>query len=259
MADDIQKFCSGPVKYLVLSIVMVSLLAGCSTTKTYVPRLADLPPKPAGYPIPLYTVGVPLPRPCQVIGQLAIGDTELTMRGGSFKGVMKTLMDTAHEKGADAVQLLVLDKPDFSSAHFRLQANLLHYATAWETVALSENDFLRYLQQHRQTLDPIEGIWDDGSPERIGIIQDASKPGRDFIAFALNPGLASWHYGAKKMDIARLSRPGTYSLKYYRDDFISVNTGLLLDQHRTMNFNLPAGDGEYKITFGKIFTPLPAR
>lgn len=235
------------------------LLAGCGTTQTYVPHLAGLPPKPAGYPIPLYVMDTPVPRPCQLIGQLAIGDTELTMRGGSFKGVMKTLMDTAHEKGADAVQLVALEKPDFSSAHFRLQASLLRYASAWETVALSENDFLAYLQQPRPTLDPIEGIWDDGSPERIGIIRDASRPGRDFIAFTLNPGLASWRYGYKKMAIAHLNRPGAYSLTYYRDDFVSVNTGLLLDQNRTLTFYLPAGEGEYKVTFVKIAAPAAGR
>ena len=246
-----------PRRYLALLLPLILLLSGCGTTKTYKPSMAGLPAKPPGYPIPLYAVAVPIPRPCQLIGEFAIGDTELTMRGGSLKGVMKTLMDTAHEKGADAVQLLVLEKPDFSSAHYRLQANLLRYSTAWETVALSENDFLNYLQQHRQTLDPIEGIWDDGSPERIGIIKDASKPDRDFIAFTLNPGLASWHYGYKKMDIARLNRPGAYSLKYYRDDFIGVNSGILLTQNRILAFNLPAGDGEYKVSFGKIAAPGP--
>ena len=244
---------------LALLLPWLFLLTGCGTTKTYTPSMADLPPKPAGYPIPLYTLGVPVPRPCQVIGQLAIGDTELTMRGGSFEGVMKTLMDTAHEKGADAVQLLVLEKPDFSSTHFRLQANLLRYTTAWETEALSLNEFLAYLQQHRQTLDPIEGIWEDGSPEQLGIIRDASRPGRDFIAFTLNPSLASWHYGYKKMDIARLNRPGAYGLRYYRDDFISVNTGLLVDKNRTLTFNLPAGNSEYPVSYRKIVAPPPAK
>ena len=255
---DMTLLLSRPCRWLTLLLPLLLLLSGCGTTKTYAPSMVALPPKPAGYPIPLYAVGVPVPRPSQLIGQLAIGDTELTMRGGSLQGVMKTLMDTAHEKGADAVQLWALDKPDFSSTHFRIQANLLRYATAWETVALSENDFLKYLQQHQQTLDPIEGIWDDGSPERLGIIRDASKPGRDFIAFTLNPGLASWHQGYKKMDIARLTRPGAYGVTYYRDDFVRVNTGLLLDQNRTLTFYLPAGDGEYKVTFVKIFAPLPA-
>lgn len=248
-----------PCHYWALLLPLFLLLGGCGTTQTYVPRMSDLPPKPADYPIPLYAVGVPLPRPCQVIGQVAIGDTQLTMKGGSFQGVMKTLMDTAHEKGADAVQLVVLEKPDYSSTHFRLQANLLHYAAAWETVMLSPTNFLIYLQQHRQTLDPIEGIWSDGSPEFIGIIKDASRPGREFIAFTPDPGLASWHPGYKKMDIAHMQRAGVYSVTYYRDDFVSVKTGLLLEQNRAFHFNLPAGDREYSVSFSKLVPPVPAK
>lgn len=237
---------------------MLLLLAGCGTTKTYTPITSAGPAKPAGYPIPVYPVAMPLPRPCEVIGRLAIGDTELTMRGGSLTGVTKTLLDTAHEKGADAVQLLVVDKPDFSSAHFRLQANFLRYTTAWETVAWSPDEFLAYLQTNRLKLDPIEGIWDDGTPERIGIIRDASKPGRDFVAFALSPVVASWHYGYKKMDITHLSRAGTYGLKYYRDDFSPVNSGMVLDHGRTLAFNLPAGATEYTVNLVKVLNPVPA-
>jgi hypothetical protein len=244
---------------LALLPLFLLLVAGCGTTKTYTPVLAGLPPKPAGYPIPVYPVAMPLPRPCEVIGRVAIGDTELTMRGGSLTGVTKTLLDTAHEKGADAVQLLAVEEPDFNSAHYRLQASLLRYATPWETVGLSFNEFLAYLQQHRPTLDPIEGIWDDGTPEQIGIIRDNSKPGRDFIAFTLNPVQASWHYGYKKMDIAHLNRAGTYSLKYYHDDFTTVNSGLLLDHQRALTFNLPAGNGEYKVSFVKMIAPPPAK
>ena len=245
-----------PCNLPALLLPLLLLLSGCGTTKTYTPVTAAGMAKPAGYPIPVYPVGVPLPRPCNIIGRLAIGDTEMTMRGGSLTGVTKTLLDTAREKGADAVQLLVVEKPDFISAHYRLQANLLRYATPWETETMSPHEFLTYLQQHRQTLDPIEGIWDDGSPERLGIIKDTSKPGRDFIAFTLNPVLASWHYGYKKMDIARLNRAGAYGLRYYRDDFAGVNTGILLEDHgHILTFNLPAGDGENKISFGKIFVP----
>ena len=245
-----------PCNLPALLLPLLLLLSGCGTTKIYTPVTAAGSPKPAGYPIPVYAVATPIPRPSEVIGRLAIGDRELTMRGGSLNGVTKTLQDTAREKGADAVQLLVVEKPDFNSAHYRLQANLLRYTTPWETERLSANEFVAYLQQHRQTLDPIEGIWDDGSPERLGIIKDSSRPGRNFIAFTLNPVPASWHYGYKKMDIAHLNRPGAYSLRYYLDDFSGVNSGiLLLDQGRILMFNLPTDFGEYKVSFGKISVP----
>src|SRR5580693_2933993 len=130
------------MKILALFVPMILLLAGCGTTKTFTPATAAGPAKPADYPIPIYNQDMRIPRPCVLIGELSIGDTQLTMFGGSLKGVMKTLMDTAHERGADVVQLTSIKEPDFESAHHRVEANLLRYADRWETVMLSENDFL---------------------------------------------------------------------------------------------------------------------
>jgi hypothetical protein len=198
-----------------------------------------------------------IPRPCELIGELSIGDTQLTMFGGDIKGVMKTLMDTAHEKGADVVELTSIKAPEFESAHYRLEAKLLRYTDAWEMVALSENDFLAYLQRHRQTLDPIEGIWSDGSPDRIGIIRNNSKPGRDFIAFMLDVDLPSWRAGYKKMDIVRVDRPGAYGLKYYRDDFGMAKTTVVLDHDRAFTFILSTDDKADEVSFIKIGAPMP--
>jgi hypothetical protein len=240
------------MKKFILFAPLILLLAGCTTTKTYTPNLAAGPAKPADYPIPLYTEDMRIPRPCELIGQLSIGDTEFTVSGGSAKGVMKTLMDTAHEKGADVVQVTSMLKPDFDSANYRLDANLLRYADKWETVAISENDFLNYLQQHRQILDPIEGIWSDGSPDRIGIIRNNSKLGREFIGFKLDVALPSWQKDYKKMDIAHAKRPGTYAIKYYKDDFTMQTTTVVLDHNRTFTFFVQEGDEGYDMTFTKI-------
>jgi hypothetical protein len=245
------------MKKLLPFVILISLLAGCGTTKTYTANTAAGPAKPPDYPIPVYTEDQTIPRPCQLIGQLAIGHTEFTVAGGSIKGVMKTLMDTAHEKGADAVQIVSIDKPGFVSADYGLEASLFRYADDWETATISENDFLVYLRQHGQTLDPIEGIWSDGSPERIGIIRDNSKPGRDFIGFALNPQLPSWRKGYKKMDIARETRPGAYAIKYYLDDFGVVATSVLLVHESEITFLYQVGDQPRQITYTKIGAPMP--
>jgi hypothetical protein len=243
---------------LALLLPLLFLLAGCTTGKTYKPNMPAQPPKPAGYPIPLYNSDVRIPRPCQLIGQISIGDTGFTMFGGSAEDVMTTLMNIAHEKGADVIQVIAMEKPGFTSQNYGVQANLLRYADNWETVALSEKDFLNYLQQHQQALDPIEGVWSDGSPQLIGIIKDNSKRGRDFVAFMLNPLLPSWQKGYKKIDIARTDRPGSYHLKFYREDFGEADTTVLLDHNRSFAFIIRAVDGAYPVTYGKINTPLPA-
>lgn len=261
MSSDTLNFRAGPAQYLTAALFLpfLFLFAGCSTTKTYKPNMAAGPAKPADYPIPLYNEDMRIPRPTQLIGEFSIGDTQLTLFGGSMDGVMKTLMDTAHEKGADVVQLISIKRPDFESAHYRVEANLLHYADTWETVGFSENDFLAYLQKNQATLDPIEGIWSDGSPDRIGIIRDKSKPGRDFIAFMLNVQLPSWQKGYKKMDIARTARPGDYSLKYYREDFGMAKTTVLLDHGHAFTFIVHTVATVYEVSYIKIGAPMPVQ
>jgi hypothetical protein len=248
-----------PGRWLARLLPVFLLSTGCSTTKTFKPESAVGPAKPADYPIPVYSVDMRIPRPCVLIGEFSIGDTQLTMFGGSMKGVMKTLMDTAHEKGADVVELTSIKQPDFESAHYRVEANLLRYADKWETVALSENEFLAYLKKNQATLDPIEGIWSDGSPEEIGIMRDTSKPGRDFIAFMLNPLLPSWQKGYKKIDIARTDRPGDYSIKYYREDFAQAKTTVLLDQGRAFSFIVNTESGAVEVNYLKIGAPRPVQ
>ena len=113
------------MKKLALFISLISLLVGCTTTKTYTPNMAAGPAKPADYPIPLYTEDMRIPRPCELIGELSIGDTEFTVSGGSAKGVMKTLMDAAHEKGkADVVQVTSVLKPDFRQRELSARSEL---------------------------------------------------------------------------------------------------------------------------------------
>jgi hypothetical protein len=245
------------MKKLALFVPLIFLLAGCGTTKTYKANLPAGPAKPPDYPIPVYNLNMRIPRPCQLIGQLSVGDTQLTMFGGDIKGVMKTLMATAHQKGADVVVLTSIKSPEFESAHYRLEAKLLRYADDWETVTISETDLLAYFQQHRLTLDPIEGIWSDGSTDLIGITRDTSKPGRDFIAFMLNVALPSWQKGYKKMDIARVDRPGAYSLKYYRDDFSLAKTTVQMDHEHAFTFIIMTSDKAEDVTLRKVAAPMP--
>ena len=241
------------MKNFILFASLISLLTGCTTTKTFTPGTAVAgPPKPPDYPIPLYMENQRIPRPCELIGQLSIGDTEFTVAGGSMKDELQTLMDTAHKKGADAVQITSILKPDFDSADYRIEANLYRYADVWETVAVSENDFPTYLWQHQPTLDPIEGIWSDGSPVRIGIIRNNAKPGRDFVGFVLDAGSPPWRIGCKKMDIAKGKRPGTYSIRYYKDDFGMESTSILLNQNRAFSFVVHSGEDGYEMTLTKI-------
>jgi hypothetical protein len=207
-----------------------------------------------GYPILVYTEDMTVPRPCEVIGTISIHDTRLTMFGGSVENEMKKVMQTAREKGADAVQMKSLEKPDFSNSNYRLVADLLRYTDIWEIVVSSEEGFANYLKTNQRNLDSIEGVWDGHGqiPHRIGIMRNASKPGRDFIGFILNTENPTWRKGYKKIDIQRGTQPGTYIFDYYLDNFSKRETTVILDRRMTFTLTIPTSDDEADIiTYAK--------
>jgi hypothetical protein len=248
------RFSTAPIFYSALFLFSAWLLTGCSTVLTYQPNLPAGPAKPVGYPIPVYTENMTVPRPCAVIGTVFIGGGHFTMRGGSAEQETAKIIKKAWEKGADAVQVRAVEAPDFTSANYRMVANLLRYTDAWETMIISQQGFVNYLDTHRQNLDPIEGIWDgDGPvPHRIGILRDHSQPGRDFVGFMLDTANPTWREGYKKIDIQRGVQPGSYILDYYLDDFSKKEITVILGQSLTFTLNMPTSDEDAEsITYTK--------
>ena len=213
-----------------LLLFLILMLAGCGTLVTYKSNAPAGTAKPPGYPIPVYTEGMTVPRPCEVIGSVSVRNSGFTITGGSVEDVMKDVMQRARQKGADAVQVTSIDKPDFGNPNYRLTADLLRYTDTWETIGFSENEFRAYLQRNQKSLDPIEGIWfmNGQFDDRIGIMRNASKPGRNFVGFILNGQPMSWREGYKVMDIARGKQPGSYNLVFYLADFSRIATTVVL-------------------------------
>jgi len=243
-----------PIRSLALFLFSGLLLTGCSTVLTYQPNLPAGPAKPAGYPIPVYTENMTVPRPCAVMGTVFIGAGHFTMRGGSADAETAKIIKTAWEKGADAVRVRSVENPGYTSASYRMVADLLRYTDDWETIIISEPAFAHYLDTHRQSLDPIEGIWDGAGtvPHRIGIMRDHSMPGRDFVGFMLDTADPTWREGYKKIDIQRGIQPGSYVLAYYLDNFSKKEITVILGQRLTFKLNMPTSDEEAEfVTYTK--------
>jgi hypothetical protein len=262
MTRDTSKNCKGPahyfsatpVRYLVLPLLSMVLLAGCSTVATYKSNTAAGPAKPVDYPVLVYTEDMTVPRPCEVIGTVSIGATPLTMYGGTADSEMLKLMRTARKKGADAVQIKSIEMPDFLKTNYRLVADLLRYKDSWETFVISEQAFANYLKTNQRSLDPVEGVWDGSGriPHRIGIMRNASKPGREFIGFLLNTDNPTWRKGYKKIDIQRGPQPGTYHFAYYLDDFGKRETTVILGNQMAFTLAIPTSEEETDlITYSK--------
>jgi len=249
------RFSITPIHCLVPLLISMLLLTGCSTTVTYKPNLPAGPARPVGYPVPIYSENMTVPRPCVVIGTVSVGGGQFTMFGGSIESEMKKLMQTAWEKGADAVQITATEEPGFSRSSARLTANLLRYADTWERVPVSAAEFAAYLQMNQQRLDPIEGVWegDEVAPITIGIMQNTSKPGRDFVGFILNSENPVWREGYKKIDIKLGPQSGSYILHYYLDNFSGRETTVILGQNTTFSLMVPTSEEEKPdfITYSK--------
>lgn len=168
------------------------------------------------------------------------------MFGGSVQSEMEKLMKTAWQKGADAVQMVSVEKPGFSQANYRLTANLLRYSDIWETIPISAAGFDTYLTTNRSHLDPIEGLWEgvDIAPIRIGIMRNTSMPGRDFVGFILNVRSPAWREGYKKIDIKRGPEPGSYIFDYYLDNFSRTETTIILGNKTTFSLMIPTSEEE---------------
>lgn len=244
----LQKLHTGNAHCISVAVVCCSALSlfslfltGCSTVVTYKSSLPVGPAKPVGYPIPVYTEQMTVPRPCNVIGTVCIGGGAFTMFGGSLESEMKKVMQNAWEKGADALQITSVEHPGFSRSSFRLTANLLRYADIWEQVPVSAAQFAAYLKTNSQHLDLIEGVWNgyDEVPLRIGIMRNTSKPGRHFVGFILNSGNPVWREGYKKIDIRRGPQPGSYIFDYYLDNFSKRETTVILGQSATFSLMIP--------------------
>ena len=92
----------------------------------------------------------------------------------------------------------------------------------WETIDISEADFIDYLDSNMESLDPIEGIWVfEDQTYRIAIKRDKSNLQRDFVAFVLEASnnRVGWKTGFKKIDISTAAQPSVYMLKYYDGGF----------------------------------------
>ncbi|HEX5222601.1 MAG TPA: hypothetical protein VFZ59_23805 [Verrucomicrobiae bacterium] len=178
------------MKYLAAYAFSIMLLAGCTTTSKYVSKL-PAEPKPDDYPIYVYTEDVIVPRASEVIGTMHIGDTPFTVMGGSIESVMNKLMNNARKKGADAVQVTSIKKPSFLRPNHGADANFLRFTDTWESISLSETELKDYFKTNSQKLDPIEGIWraSDRAQTRTAILKNNSRPGREFIAVLLKPGM----------------------------------------------------------------------
>jgi len=84
-----------------------------------------------------------------------------------------------------------------------------------ERIDLSKTDFEHYLQEKRNQLHPIEGIW-SGGDYSVGIIQSKESPNK-FDAFIIKADSVYWLPKQKKAELTLLS-DSTFDVNYFMRD-----------------------------------------
>ena len=182
------KFCMpGSTRTIVhpgVSLFSMLLLTGCSTVVTYNANLPAGPARKPGYPIPVYTEDMTVPRPCELIGTISVRGGHFTMFGGSAEsGNEKGYANRPEERRRRRQMQIDRGRRIFQMPNYRMVADLLRYADTWETIAISDAEFHQLSRHHTdRTSTRLKGVWEatGTNPHRIGIIRDHSQPGRDF-------------------------------------------------------------------------------
>lgn len=229
------------------------VFTGCTTISNYNAKAPAGPARAKDYPIHLYPKEVNVPRPHEVVGIMTIRDTPLTVWGGSFEGEVAELRRKAQKVGADAVKLTSVEQPDFLHAKYRVDGEIIRYTDVWEKSELTEANFKAYLAANAAALDPVEGIWqaNDLMQTRVGIVRNASKPGRDFVAFILGTANASWQPGYKKLELASGERAGVYRGLFYYEDFRRRGIAITLRGQAPVIFIIPMEGDTPPVIFAK--------
>jgi S1-C subfamily serine protease len=130
----------------------------------------------------------------------------------------------------------------------------------WETIDISETEFLDYLNSNKGSLDLIEGIWvEENQSYRIAIKKDKSNLDRDFVAFVLSSSRPGWKKGFKKIDISTAAQPGVYMLKYYDGGFDQSGATVVIKETMLFSFIFASQTyNEGRATFVKTYPKLGA-
>ena len=129
-----------------------------------------------------------------VVGRVSLGDTGFTTIGCGVNDIIPFFIGEARRTGATSFQVLRITPPDFFSTCWRGEAALLiRNDTPWPGATLVEADAREYLDENRDDLDPLEGIW---------VSQDARS--RFLIAQSDGEGLGAWQLESRD----RLWQPG---------------------------------------------------
>jgi hypothetical protein len=126
------------MRKLLFFVALLFGVSSCAPNVSVVPTGASGPSKPSGCSIDIYYPHQTIPRACDDIGHVSLDDTGFTMICDEST-MLRLAQDKACASGGDAIHLVKIKPPDWTSTCYRIEARILKYRdskTASQTIPL---------------------------------------------------------------------------------------------------------------------------
>jgi len=200
-------------------LALATVLIACAPAVQYESLSSDRAAKPDNCQLDVYPPEYVLSERFEVLGELRIGDTGLSVNCG-LEEVTATAREKTCAQGADALQIIDYQEPDFGSTCYRLTAQFIAYNfDDWEKHPKTEEELVVYYNRNIDRLFPVEGIWTSkGGRYRIGVFRDDEENARDFVAVILRSDSPWWSTGDVKIEFESTAYSNAYTAAYYMND-----------------------------------------
>ncbi|MBC8527557.1 MAG: trypsin-like peptidase domain-containing protein [Candidatus Cloacimonetes bacterium] len=229
--------------FFCISVLSIMSCSYSSYSVNYKPYLAPRKPKPTTYNIPIYPLDYKVPANAKILGKVYIGmNYGFTSSSVTPDDAMYELKKIALDKGADAIKLTRIIKPDyFISSIYRFEANLIIFDFKnWDKIDFTEGKFRQYLDKNYDILNQIEGIWTltEDNSYKIGIIKDNETNNRDFVAFILETSNPLWKSKQVKIEFFNTVYKKVFTAFYYMGDHSQQRTTTLINEYGLLEMDL---------------------
>lgn len=108
----------------------------------------------------------------------------------------------------------------------------------WETISRSRDELERYYDEHRGTLDPVEGIWSSWDDSTKVAVFSSYVPGkRDYVGIVLSSDMPAWGKGQVLLKLRKTAHSNAYTGKMAWGDKSWSGGTFVIDDNGVLGFD----------------------
>ena len=243
-------------------ILVIGVLIQCAPTVNYSAINTSRPYKHSNQPMFVYDVGQQIPANSVILGVISTSDTGFSTDCG-YNAVIEHIKKKARTVGGDAISILRVQNPDWSSTCYRISAAVISLIdiSNWPRAPITEIEARSYLDENRNTIDDIEGIWNindfgnirsiqtgerrdinEQNSYRIAIMKESKYPGYEYAAYILESKLREWKEGFLKANFRKTAYSSVYDGLWYMGNFLEDKHNYVIDENGLIRSKYSSSD-----------------